>query len=121
MDTRFLESLVAVIDSGSIAEAARRLSLTPAGVAQRIHALEAEIASRLVVRSGRTMKLTEGGVAIIDHVRELLKQARDLRVMAANERPIGEPLIISSGLEDSWAIICVKPVFGRVRDMSLMR
>jgi len=90
MDTRFLESLVAVVDSGSIAEAARRLSLTPAGIAQRIHALEAEIGSQLVVRSGRTMKLTEGGVAVIDHVRELIKQARDLQVMAANERPIGE-------------------------------
>jgi DNA-binding transcriptional LysR family regulator len=90
MDTRFLESLVAVAESGSVAEAARRLSLTPAGVAQRIHALEAEIGSRLAFRAGRTMKLTEGGVAVIDRVRELLKQVRDLRVMAANERPVGQ-------------------------------
>jgi DNA-binding transcriptional LysR family regulator len=43
MDTRFLESLVTVADSGSIAEAARRLNLTPAGVTQRIRALENEI------------------------------------------------------------------------------
>jgi DNA-binding transcriptional LysR family regulator len=90
MESRFLESLVAVVDGGSIAEAARRLSLTPAGVAQRIHAIEAEIGSQLVVRSGRTMKLTEAGVAVIDHIRELLEHVRDLRVIAANEQPIGE-------------------------------
>jgi DNA-binding transcriptional LysR family regulator len=30
MDTRFLESFVAVVDCVSIAEAARRLNLTPA-------------------------------------------------------------------------------------------
>jgi DNA-binding transcriptional LysR family regulator len=41
MDSRFIESLVMVIDNGSIAEGARRLNITPAGVAQRIRALEA--------------------------------------------------------------------------------
>ena len=43
MDTRFLESLVTVAECGSLAEAARRLNLTPAGVAQRIRALESEM------------------------------------------------------------------------------
>jgi DNA-binding transcriptional LysR family regulator len=43
MDSRFLESFVMVIDSGSIAEAARRLNITAAGVAQRIRSLEADI------------------------------------------------------------------------------
>ena len=43
MDTRFLDSFVTVVDGGSIAEAARRLNLTPAAVAQRIRALESEI------------------------------------------------------------------------------
>jgi Bacterial regulatory helix-turn-helix protein, lysR family len=43
MDTRFLESFIAVVDNGSIAEAARRLDLTPAAVAKRICALEHQI------------------------------------------------------------------------------
>jgi len=42
MDSRFSKAVM-VIDNGSIAETARRLNITAAGVAQRIHALEAEI------------------------------------------------------------------------------
>jgi hypothetical protein len=38
MDTRTLECFVSVIDNRSIAEAARRLNLTPAGVAKRVRA-----------------------------------------------------------------------------------
>jgi hypothetical protein len=36
METRFLETFVAVAEKGSFAEAARRLDLTPAAIAQRI-------------------------------------------------------------------------------------
>jgi DNA-binding transcriptional LysR family regulator len=90
MDTRFLESFVVVIDSGSIAEAARRLNLTPGAVAQRIHALELEIGAPLISRSGRTVKPTQGGAAILDRAREFLTEVRDLQVMAANDAPSGE-------------------------------
>jgi DNA-binding transcriptional LysR family regulator len=34
MDTRFLEAFLMAVDNGSIAEAARRLNLTAAGVAK---------------------------------------------------------------------------------------
>jgi DNA-binding transcriptional LysR family regulator len=90
MDTRFLESFVAVVEAGSVAEAARRLNLTPAGVAQRIRALETEMGSPLISRSGRAMRLTEGGAAILDHARDLLKEVRDLKIIAANDKPMGE-------------------------------
>lgn len=73
MDTRFLESLVTVVDCGSMAEAARRLNLTPAGVAQRIHTLESEFGVRLVLRSGRAVRPTESATAILSRARELLE------------------------------------------------
>ena len=65
MDTRFLETFVAVAEKGSFAEAARRLDLTPAAIAQRIRALESEIGVVLLSRSGRTVSPTEAGVAIL--------------------------------------------------------
>ena len=43
MDSRFLESFVMVIDNGWIAEAARRLNITAAGVAR------ASVLSRLIL------------------------------------------------------------------------
>jgi len=90
MDTRFLESLVTVIDSGSIAEAARRLNLTPAGVTQRIRALESEIGTRLLFRSGRAVQPTPAGVAMLDRARELLGDVRDLKSIAASGELSGE-------------------------------
>ena len=65
MDTQFLESFLLVVEHGSVAEAARRLSLTPAGVTQRLKALEAELGMALVSRSGRTVRPTEAGWSIL--------------------------------------------------------
>jgi DNA-binding transcriptional LysR family regulator len=90
MDTRFLDSFVTVVDSGSIAEAARRLKLTPAAVAQRIRALESDIGAHLLVRSGRTVRPTEAGTAILVRSRKFLGEVRDLKSIAAADRPAGE-------------------------------
>src|SRR6476619_6696212 len=66
MDTRFVETFLMAVDNGSIAEAARRLNLTPAAVAKRIRILESEIGTVLFARSGRTIRPTEAGVAIVE-------------------------------------------------------
>ena len=90
MDTRFLESFVAVVEQGSLAEAARRLHLTSAAVAQRIRALESEIGVRLLFRSGRTVRPTRSGAAILGHARNFVGQVRDLKSIAAHDTPSGE-------------------------------
>jgi len=89
MDTRFLESFVMSVDNGSIAEAARRLNLTAVAVAKRIHTLENEIGAALVTRSGRTIRPTEAGAAIMEHARRFLAEARDFKSIAVADRPSG--------------------------------
>jgi DNA-binding transcriptional LysR family regulator len=90
MDTRFLESFLTVVDSGSVAEAARRLNLTTAGVLQRLRALEAEIGRPLLARSGRRLAPTAAGVAVSGHARRLLAEVRNLVTVAAEETLAGE-------------------------------
>src|SRR3954462_1267392 len=90
MDTRFLETFLMVVDNGSIAEAARRLNLTPAAVAKRIRALECEIGTVLITRSGRTIRPTEAGAAIVERARHFLAAARDFKSIAATDRPSGQ-------------------------------
>ena len=90
MDSRFLDSFVGVIDFGSISEAARRLDLTPAAVAQRIRALEKELGTRLVSRSGRTVKPTEAGARIAARARVVLRDVRDLKSDTADTLPGGQ-------------------------------
>src|SRR5258708_20500737 len=90
MDTRFLEAFLMAVDNGSIAEAARRLNLTAAAVAKRIHALESEIGAVLVTRSGRTLRPTEAGAAIVEPPRRFLIEARDFKAIPAADRPSGQ-------------------------------
>jgi len=90
MDTRFVQSFLMAVDQGSIAEAARRLNLTAPAIAKRIRALESEVGAVLVKRSGRTIRATEAGAAIIEHARRFLVEARDFKSIAATDRPSGQ-------------------------------
>ncbi len=90
MDVRFLESFVVVVDSGSVAAAARRLGLTPAAVAQRLDTLQRDIGQTLVTRVGRTVQPTEAGLAILEHAKSLVDGVRKLRAIAARDQPEGE-------------------------------
>jgi DNA-binding transcriptional LysR family regulator len=83
MDIRFLQSFVTVVDSGSIADAARRLDLAPTTVAQQMRALEADVGSQLLMRSGRTVKPTVIGARIVDQARLLIRGERELRSAAS--------------------------------------
>lgn len=90
MDSRFLQSFIAVVDCGSIADASRRLDLAPTTVAQQMRALEAEIGSALLTRVGRTVRPTVVGARIVSQAREVIKSVENLRSAAsANELPAG--------------------------------
>ncbi|MGT2445132.1 LysR family transcriptional regulator (plasmid) [Ensifer adhaerens] len=90
METRFLETFLAVVQHGSLAEASRRMDVTPAAVAQRIQALEDEIGLPLLARSGRRVKPTEAGVAILEKSRRVLAEVRQLKGLARDDQAFGE-------------------------------
>jgi DNA-binding transcriptional LysR family regulator len=90
MDTRCVETFLSAVDNGSIAEAARRLNVTPAAAAKRIHALESEVGVVLVRRSGRTIRPTAAGAALIERAKRFLSEARDFKSIATTERPSGQ-------------------------------
>src|SRR4051812_19585956 len=90
MDVRFLDTLVMVIECGSVAEAARRLNLTAAGVTQRVRALEAEIGVSLVGRAGRTVRPSAAAVAILERAKNIQRDIRDLKSIATSGVLSGE-------------------------------
>jgi DNA-binding transcriptional LysR family regulator len=75
LDTRFLQSLIAVVDSGSIADAARVEHLTAAAVGQRVQALERELGFALLSRHGHTAAPTEACLAMLPRARRLVREA----------------------------------------------
>lgn len=90
MDTRFLDSFLEVVDRGSQAEAARHLGISPAAVAQRMQALEAEIGVPLFIRVGRRVQPSEAGRAIYAQCRRIVGEVRSLRGLAQSDATVGE-------------------------------
>jgi len=90
MDTRFIESFLAVVETGSIAAASRRLNLTQAALAQRLKALERDIGVPLVSRVGQTVKPTSAGLSVIERAQDLLSIVRQMRSIALEDANIGE-------------------------------
>lgn len=63
-----IECFVRSAEVGSFAEAARRLSLTPAAVGKNVARLEARMGVRLFQRSTRRLTLTEAGQRFLEEV-----------------------------------------------------
>jgi DNA-binding transcriptional LysR family regulator len=90
METRFLHTFLTVVETSSLAETARRLNITSSAVVQRIKALEDEIGSALLFRSGHSMRPTPAGAAIIAGARGIVDAARNISSTAAGELDVGE-------------------------------
>ncbi len=89
-ETQFLKTFVTVVDRGSMAAAASVLNITSAAVAQQIHTLEREIGAPLIVRVGRTVRVTEQGTRYLQRVRGLIRDFADLRSIASESEISGE-------------------------------
>ncbi|QGZ65924.1 LysR family transcriptional regulator [Paraburkholderia acidisoli] len=90
METAFLANLLLIVDTGSMAEAARRVGVTPAAIAQQMSALERELGVTLLVRAGRTVTPTEAGHRIIERARGLVADFAELKAHALEGEAAGE-------------------------------
>jgi DNA-binding transcriptional LysR family regulator len=68
-----LLSFIEVADAGSLAEASRRLDVTPAAVSKNLLKLEAELGVRLMQRNTRTLRLTPEGERFLEKARAAVR------------------------------------------------
>ena len=90
MDIRFLHSLLIVIDTGSIAAAARAQHLTAAAVSQRIKALEHSLNCQLLCRSGHSAKPTEYCLKLLPRLQRIADEVSQLPADLDNSGLTGE-------------------------------
>lgn len=74
MDLRQLRYFIAVVQAGSVSDAARQLHVVQPAVSQRLSALEAEIGVQLLVRSRLGVTATPAGLELYDRARSILQQ-----------------------------------------------
>jgi LysR family nitrogen assimilation transcriptional regulator len=105
MDLKQLEYLVSVVEKGSFSRAAVHLNLAQPSVSRQIALLEQELGQRLLERTGRGVRPTEAGEALLVHARVMLNaaaqarlQVRDLSAQPTGKVVIGLPHRVASGL-----------------------
>lgn len=86
-----LEVFIAVAETGSFAEAARKIGLSAPSVTRGVNALESRLGARLFTRTTRRVNLTEIGQSYLEDVRVALSQLRGADNAAAGlaSNPIG--------------------------------
>jgi DNA-binding transcriptional LysR family regulator len=93
METAYLQSFLLVVEYGSMSEAARRLDLTPAAVAQQIRTLEREFNTPLLARAGRTVQPTEAGHQLVHRARGVVREVSDIKALLGSGTAGGELVI----------------------------
>ncbi|WP_031083866.1 LysR family transcriptional regulator [Streptomyces sp. NRRL WC-3549] len=72
IEARHLRVLRAVSTTGSFSAAARELGCTQPAVSQQMKALESSAGTPLLIRTGREMRLTQAGQALVRHASGIL-------------------------------------------------
>jgi DNA-binding transcriptional LysR family regulator len=85
METRQLETFVAVVERRSFSQAAERLGVTQPAVSLQIQALEKRLGTKLLDRSGRRVEPTEAGMRLYRGAQRLLALEEQVVAEVAEE------------------------------------
>ncbi|MEU1788339.1 LysR substrate-binding domain-containing protein [Streptomyces sparsogenes] len=80
MELRQLEYFVAVVEEANFTRAAERLHVAQPGVSAQIRRLERELGQELLDRSGRSVRTTEVGAAVLPYARAALAAVSGVRL-----------------------------------------
>ncbi len=101
-DWDLLASWLAVVEAGSISDAADRLNISQAGVSQRIKALETLLDTTLLDRATRPARPTAAGQRLFEHATVLL-QGADQMVESVRNVSRAKRVVVRLGCVDSFA------------------
>jgi DNA-binding transcriptional LysR family regulator len=93
MDVRFLQSLIAVVETGSIAAAARRENRTAAAISQRVQALERSLGYALLLRTAHATRPTDQCLLVLPKIRAIIEQTQALQNDLHHDALTGEVTI----------------------------
>jgi DNA-binding transcriptional LysR family regulator len=102
VETQYLKTLCAVIETGSFSKAADDLNITQSAVSQRIKNLEARYGTPLIGRQGARLVLNSAGTVIYNKAKQILMLEKELENELKN---LGNKARLS---------ICCTPTFGVV-------
>jgi LysR family transcriptional regulator (chromosome initiation inhibitor) len=117
VDLAQLQTLVAVVDEGTLEAAARRLHVTPSAVSQRLRALEIAT-GRVLVQRGRPATITPSGEPVLRLARQVgllvADTSRQLEPADPARAPV-VPIALNADSMATWALPALAPLAGELR------
>lgn len=114
-DVRKLRVLREVAARGTIAAAAQALRMTPSAASQQLATLERQAGVDLVVRTGRSVRLTPTALRLVEHTERVLHHLEAARVdLSTDPDDISGELHLSAFSSAMRAIVA--PALPRLRD-----
>jgi len=131
VDLESLRCFLTAADTLNFRAAARQVALSPAAFSDRIKRLEDDLDAALFVRTTRSVQLSEQGRRLLPKAQALLDDARALKEVLHDDRPLPVELTIGTrfelglswllpavrALEHTWPHLTVHLVFGDSPDL----
>ena len=113
-DWNHLRAFLETAEAGSLSAAARRLGVSQPTLSRRVAALERRLGVTLFERVGRSMAITDTGLALLDHARAMGAAAVDLDLAATGRAQDVDGTVSVSATEVVGAFL-LPPVIARLR------
>lgn len=114
LDWSLIQSFLAVAETGSLSEAARRLGVSQPTVGRQIRNIENQLEVTLFTRQPRGLALTETGSALLPHAREMADGLRAISLIAAGRsNKLSGPVRITASV--FTAQYQLPPILARLR------
>lgn len=107
LDIDLLRSWLAVVETGALSRAARRVHRTQSALSMQMQRLEAVVGQPLLLRTGRGVRLTPAGERLRDHAQRLLA-LHDQALADLAEDPLSG--VLRFGCPDDYAVRFLPPL-----------
>ncbi|MET0792376.1 MAG: LysR family transcriptional regulator [Polyangiaceae bacterium] len=92
------ETFVRIVAAGSFSAAGRSLGLSLAAISRQVAALESELDAKLLVRTTRSLNLTDEGRRFHEHALRLLRDAEAARASVRSGGALAGQLVVSASV-----------------------
>ncbi len=114
-DWNHARALLVTAETGSYSAAAKALGTTQPTIGRQIAALEEQLAVTLIERIGRGVALTDAGLALVEHAREMAESARHFALVASGRSEALEGTVTITASE-SICVYVLAPVIATLRE-----
>jgi DNA-binding transcriptional LysR family regulator len=116
-DWNHARAFLAVVETGSLSAAARVLNQTQPTLGRQITAFEEELGVTLFERVGRSLKITQTGADLADHVRAMADAAGRMTLMASGQSQAIEG-IVRIAASELFAAHLLPPIVAKLRSIA---